>query len=70
MKKVLFIVGIAVLSLSSCVKDYTCKCTATDANGNTSSSSSTINGKKSDVTVACDEGDASIVGITVDCEIQ
>ena len=25
MKKVLFIVGIAVVSLSSCVKDYTCK---------------------------------------------
>jgi len=70
MKKVLFIVGIAVVSLSSCVKDYTCKCTATDANGNASSSSSTINGKKSDVKVTCDEGDASIVGITVDCEIQ
>ena len=70
MKKVLFIVGIAVVSLSSCVKDYTCKCTATDASGAQSSSSSTINGKKNDVTVACDEGDASIAGITVDCEIQ
>ena len=70
MKKVLFIVGIAVVSLSSCVKDYTCKCTATDANGNMSSSSSTIKGKKSDVTAACDEGDLSMVGITVDCEIQ
>lgn len=70
MKKVLFIVGIAVVTLSSCVKDYTCKCTATDASGAQSSSSSTINGKKNDVTVACDEGDASIAGITVDCEIQ
>jgi hypothetical protein len=70
MKKVLFIVGIAVVSLSSCVKDYTCKCTATDASGAQSSSSSTLNGKKNDVTVACDEGDASIAGITVDCEIQ
>jgi hypothetical protein len=70
MKKVLFIVGIAVVTLSSCVKDYTCKCTATDASGAQSSSSSTLNGKKNDVTVACDEGDASIAGITVDCEIQ
>lgn len=70
MKKVLFIVGIAVVSLSSCVKDYTCKCTATDASGAQSSSSSTINGKKSDVTVACDEGDGSLLGVTVDCEIQ
>ena len=70
MKKVLFIVGIAVVSLSSCVKDYTCKCTFTDASGAQSSSSSTLNGKKNDVTVACDEGDASIAGITVDCEIQ
>lgn len=70
MKKVLFIVGITVVSLSSCVKDYTCKCTATDANGNMSSSSSTINGKKSDVKVTCDEGDGSLLGITVDCEIQ
>ncbi len=70
MKKVLFIVGIAVVSLSSCVKDYTCKCTSTDASGAQSSSSSTINGKKSDVTAACDNGDYSIVGITVDCEIQ
>lgn len=70
MKKVLFIVGIAVVSLSSCVKDYTCKCTATDASGAQSSSSSTLNGKKNDVTAACDEGDASVAGITVDCEIQ
>jgi hypothetical protein len=70
MKKVLFIVGIAVVTLSSCVKDYTCQCTATDASGAQSSSSSTLNGKKNDVTVACDEGDASIAGITVDCEIQ
>jgi hypothetical protein len=70
MKKVLFIVGIAVVSLSSCVKDYTCKCTATDANGNASASSSTINGKKSDVKVSCDEGDYSLLGVTVDCEIQ
>ena len=70
MKKLLFIVGIAVVTLSSCVKDYTCKCTATDASGAQSSSSSTLNGKKNDVTVACDEGDASIAGITVDCEIQ
>ena len=70
MKKVLFIVGIAVVSLSSCVKDYTCKCTFTDASGAQSSSSFTIKGKKSDVTAACDEDDFSEVGITVDCEIQ
>ena len=71
MKKLLFIVGITVVSLSSCVKDYTCKCTATDASGaQSSSSSSTINGKKSDVKAACDDSDYSLLGVTVDCEIQ
>lgn len=43
MKKMFFIVGLTTICLTSCVKDYTCKCTATDA---------------------------SIAGITVDCEIQ
>lgn len=70
MKKMFFIVGLTTICLTSFVKDYTCKCTATDASGNQSSSSSTVNGKKSDVKAACDESDASIAGITVDCEIQ
>jgi hypothetical protein len=32
--------------------------------------SATVNGTKKDVTEACDTGDSSSAGITVDCEIQ
>ncbi len=32
MKKVLFVAGLAVLSLASCKKDYTCSCSSTTLN--------------------------------------
>jgi len=44
----------------------------TDSSGTlpTSSSSSTITGKKKDATAACDNGDAASGTITYNCEIQ
>jgi hypothetical protein len=72
MKKVIFISGLSLVFLASCSKDYTCKCTVTDSSGTlpTSSSSSTITGKKKEVTTACDNGDATSGTITYNCEIQ
>jgi len=71
MKKVFFIAGIAVLTLASCSKDWTCKCTQTGSSGTViGSTSSTITGKKNDVKTSCDEGDATGFGYTFDCEIQ
>lgn len=71
MKKVFFIFGIVVLSLSSCSKDWTCKCTQTGSSGSIiGSTSSTITGKKNEVKTSCDANDATGFGYTQDCEIQ
>ena len=64
-----FIVGLATICLASCAKDYTCTCSTT-VDGMTVSSSATVNGTKKDVKEACDAGDSSSGGITIDCEIQ
>jgi hypothetical protein len=71
MKKVFFIAGIALLTLASCSKDWTCKCTQTGTSGTViGSTSTTVTGKKNDVKASCDEGDATGFGYTFDCEIQ
>ena len=71
MKKVFFIAGIALLTLASCSKDWTCKCTQTGSSGTiVGTSSSTVTGKKNDVKTACDEGDTANLIDTFDCEIQ
>ena len=69
MKKVFFIAGIALLTLASCSKDWTCKCTVSGSLGS-GTTSSTITGTKNEAKTACDEGDASTSGVTQDCEIQ
>ncbi len=56
--------------MASCSKDYTCKCTVTDAGVEVGSTSSTITGKKKDVTAACDANDASVGTLSTNCEIQ
>jgi hypothetical protein len=53
--------------LASCKKDWTCTCTSSIGG----SSSTTITDKtKSDAKAACDGGDVSAGGITVDCELK
>ena len=71
MKKVFFIAGIAVLTLASCSKDWTCKCTQTGTSGTViGSTSTTITGTKNEAKTSCDETDATGFGYTQDCEIQ
>ena len=71
MKKVFFIAGIAVFTLSSCSKEWTCKCTQTGSSGTViGTTSTTVTGTKNDVKTACDEGDTANLIDTFDCEIQ
>jgi hypothetical protein len=71
MKKVFFIAGIALLTLASCSKDWTCKCTQTGTSGAViGSTSTTVTGTKNDVKASCDEGDTANSIDAFDCEIQ
>lgn len=70
MKKLAFVFGVTLIVLSSCSKDYTCKCTVTDNGTQMGTTSSTITGKKKDVTAACDANDASVGTLITNCEIQ
>ncbi len=71
MKKVFFIAGIALLTLASCSKDWTCKCTQKGTSGTViGSTSTTITGTKNEAKTSCDEADATGFGYTQDCEIQ
>jgi hypothetical protein len=70
MKKLMIVLGVALFTMASCSKDYTCKCTVTDAGVEVGSTSSTITGKKKDVTAACDANDASGGTLSTNCEIQ
>ena len=71
MKKVFFIAGIAVFTLSSCSKEWTCKCTQTGSSGTViGSTSTTVTGTKNEAKTSCDEADATGFGYTQDCEIQ
>lgn len=67
MKKLLSIavVTVALVSLSSCKKDYTCTCTV-DFMGESISTSTTINATKGDAKEACEAG--SSTGVV--CEIK
>lgn len=64
MKKISIVLGIALLSLSSCVKDYTCTCTFTDTQPKTATYTPlesytrqvNITGKKKDVRTTCERG--------------
>jgi ABC-type proline/glycine betaine transport system substrate-binding protein len=79
MKKVILGTGIAllaVISLSSCKKDYSCQCTVTSnttavvfggveiqpATSTTASATTIINGKKKDVETACTAGSSVVAG--------
>lgn len=70
MKKLMIVLGVALFTMASCSKDYTCKCTVTEAGEEIGSTSSTITGKKKDVTAACDANDASVGTLSTNCEIQ
>lgn len=54
MKKVLFVGALALVSLASCKKEYTCECT--DANGNVT----TETNKGKDAKDACDDASSAV----------
>lgn len=71
MKKVI-VLGLVVagFTMTSCSKDYTCECTVSGAGLPTTTTSTTLTGKKKDVTTACENGSSTIFGITTSCVIK
>lgn len=61
---------VAVVSLASCKKDYTCECTSVDTTFGTTTSTITINGKKKDVEKACDAFEYSYADDVQTCKIK
>lgn len=76
MKKLLSIaaVTVALVSLSSCKKDYTCECKTTVGGTQMGISTITVTGKKSDAKETCENGSSSqtVGGVTqsVVCTIK
>lgn len=60
MKKLMIVLGVALFTMASCSKDYTCEYTVTEASLEIYSTSPNITGKKIDVAAACDANDASV----------
>lgn len=67
MKKIM-ILGVGMLALASCKKDWTCTCTTSLGGG--SSSTTITDMTKSDAEAECNSGDVSAGGVSVDCELQ
>jgi hypothetical protein len=55
-----------VAGLTSCKKEYTCKCTVAGI----SSATTTIKDTKKNAESKCNEGDSNVLGVVTDCEIQ
>lgn len=74
MKNLLLVAAVLfTVSLVSCKKDHTCECVTT-IDGTSTTTSTTINDKKSDAEEACNALDSSteLLGITttVECELK
>lgn len=70
----LLIAAVAVLSLSSCKKNYNCECTTTSPSGTNTRTESTGKMSLSDATSKCNKGDESheVLGqtYTTECSIK
>ena len=70
MKKVLFAVAVIGFAMTSCKKDYTCKCTVTDNGTVLAESTATGKMKKSDAESWCN-GYASTAGtMKTECKLD
>lgn len=69
MKKIIIVSALAVFALASCKKDYTCECTST-VGSETTTTSTTLNGKKKDVEAACTAGNSTLALSNAKCEIK
>ncbi len=72
MKKTLILIAIigAVVSMSSCKKDYTCECVSTVAGTSTTTTTVLEDQKKADAETACNAGDGTVGEISVECELK
>ncbi len=70
MKKVVVFAALAMISLASCKKDYTCNCTTTNDGVQQASSSYTITDHLSDAEAKCNEGDSQVGGVKTECDLD
>jgi hypothetical protein len=71
MKKTLVLGAFATLMMSSCAKDYSCKCVVADSTSGTNNTVTTvINGKKKDAKAACEAQNVVLGTVTQTCTIQ
>lgn len=70
MKKVIFMLAVATLSMTSCKKDYTCECTSDSPVGTSTSSDRTGKMSLSDARAKCNDGDKTteVLGTTYTTE--
>lgn len=63
--------AVAMISLSSCKKDWVCECTTTDADGNEyGTTTSSFTAKKKDAESSCSNLETSSGGATTSCELS
>lgn len=65
MKKLIVLVSVAVLALSSCKKDHTCECTVGSITNKT-----TIKETKKKAKETCEKGNSTVAGIETKCELK
>lgn len=74
MKTIVFTLAVAVLSLTSCKKDYTCECIKNGPNGSSSETTNTGKMKLDEARAKCNDGDKSetVLGqsYTTDCSLK
>ncbi len=68
MKKTIVFIALGLLTLSSCVKDYTCKCTEPTGNGNKHYDFQARS--KSDAEDICAAEEGQSFGYDFTCELQ
>jgi len=60
---------VALFSLTSCTKEYTCTCT-TDIGGTVTTTTTTFEAKKKDAEASCDGLTTTVAGITTTCTLD
>lgn len=68
-KLVLAIAALGFVTMTSCKKEWTCKCTTTVNGVSTSAEGKTTKLSKKDAKAACEKG-TTVSGVTVKCEIK
>lgn len=64
------LVAVAAMTFTSCKKDYTCKCTATENGQTTELVTVTIHDTKSNAESGCNGKATAFTGTSIQCKIQ